>query len=395
MIRVALCLLFAVACVRAQACTAVLVGKKASSTGRVVFGHNEDDNGAMIVRHGYVPPRSWPEGAVMPDYADCAKVPRAARTLGFFWTEVRTTKCGVPTAVAFVNEKGVAIASDNAGPTKEDTPLDRRLTDGGVCFALRLAVAERATSAREAVRIIGELVERWGYRPAGRTYVVADADEGWMVQVVSGRRWVACRCPDEAIAVMPNHYTIHAVPPKPSDDCLFSPDLVSYAVARGWWPAEKPFDFAAAYQDPSWVKIAHNTRRQQFVTSLLLRQADYRDETYPFSVPCAAKVSPEDVLDALSRHPSDGRSAAHAAAFDETPSACRLGTVESFVCVFAPRAEDTVLHVAGNRPCETGYRVFSPLKPPLPKAFDDGDAAGRLDRFFEPEVAIDQGRGDN
>ena len=45
----------------AHACTAVLVGKSASTTGRVIVGHNEDDDGDITVFHGWFPARDWPE----------------------------------------------------------------------------------------------------------------------------------------------------------------------------------------------------------------------------------------------------------------------------------------------------------------------------------------------
>ena len=317
----------------AAACTAVLVGKDASTTGRVILGHNEDDDPSLVVRHGYVPLREWSADATLVDHPDCAKVPRGSRSLGFFWTEVRDAKCGAGSAVSFVNEKGVAIVSDNAGPTKEDSPDADVLTDGGIWFALRLAVAERAKSAREAVGIIGSLVGKWGYRPSGRTYTVADAEEGWMVQVVRGRHWVAMRCPDDAIAVMPNHYTIHAIPESPTKDCLFSADVMAYAVGKGWWPKEREFDFALAYQDPKWVKVPHNTRRQRYVTSLLLGK-EWTDESYPFSVKAARRVSPDDVKAALSAHPESGGWLRLASDFDEAPSACLVAMISCGSMVF-------------------------------------------------------------
>ena len=342
----------------AAACTAVLVGKDASTTGRVILGHNEDDDPSLVVRHGYVPPREWPAAATLVDHTDCAKVPRGPRSLGFFWTEVRDAKCGAGSAVSFVNEKGVAIVSDNAGPTKENSPDADVLTDGGIWFALRLAVAERAKSAREAVEIIGSLVEKWGYRPSGRTYTVADAEEGWMVQVVRGRHWVAMRCPDDAIAVMPNHYTIHAIPEKPTADCIFSPDIVSYAVEKGWWESGKPFDFALAYQSPKWIAIPHNTHRQEYVTSSLLGR-EWKDATYPFCVKAARKVSPEAVMKALSSHP--GGVTPHKDDW-ASPSACRAATCESFVCDFGATPDKTVLHVAGQPPCEKPYGRLEPCR---------------------------------
>ena len=385
--RVAIAAVAAAAVWRVQACSAILVGKKASSTGFVIFGHNEDDGGKIAVRHGYVPARAWPEGSALVDSPDCAKVPRTPHSLGFFWTELRTAKCGLPAAAAFLNECGVMVATDNAGHTKEDQNDSSRLTDGGIWFGLRLAVAERATSAREGARIVGELVEKWGYVPSGRIYAIADRDEAWLVQVVSGRHWVAMRCPDDSFCVVPNHYTIHTLPEKSTRDCMFPADIVSYAVSKGWWPAGEPFDFAAAYQAPDWTKIPHNTLRQTYMTSLLLGR-DFPAGEYPFSVKAERTISPGDVRRALSSHPRDGGWIAHGEMFDESPSACRRTTKESFVCEFAAADADIALHIAGNRACETGYRRFNPLARPLPAAFDDGDAAGRLERFFLPEPGL-------
>ncbi len=58
----------------AAACTAVLVGKDASTTGRVILGHNEDDDSSLVVRHGYVPPRDWPADASLVDHPDLSLI---------------------------------------------------------------------------------------------------------------------------------------------------------------------------------------------------------------------------------------------------------------------------------------------------------------------------------
>ena len=369
----------------ASACTAVLVGKKASSTGRVILGHNEDNGGKVAIRYGYVPARDWPDGSAMPAERGLAAIPQAKYTLGFFWSELRRDGKCVPGSGSFLNEHGVMIVSDNAGRTKEDTGDPSRLTDGGIHFNLRRAVGERATSARDAVRIMGELVEKWGYVPSGRIYAVADANEGWVVQVVSGRHWVAQRCPDDAICVIPNHYTIHKLPAKPTSDCLFSADIVDYAVSRGWWDKNKPFDFALAYQSADWVDIPHNTRRQTFLTSRLLGR-EWSGKTYPFCVKAERTLSPEDVKKAISAHPEKVIHHNGEADFD-SPSACRLNTNESLVCDFGATPVETVLHVAGQPPCETGYVAVKPLALPLPASFDDHRAAERLDRHFEEDAS--------
>ena len=148
-------------------------------------------------------------------------------------------------------------------------------------------------------------------------------------------------------------------------------------MAKGWWPADRPFDFAAAYQATNWWKIAHNTGRQTLLTSLLLGRS-WRDESYPFCVKAARKVSPEDVKAALCAH-GDGGGKPHVDDFDR-PALCRAQTVESLVCAYAKPLSETVLHVSGHHPCTSGYKAVRPLSgEPLPAAFDDGDAAARLD----------------
>ena len=365
----------------ARACTVIAVGKNASSTGRVIVGHNEDNGGRLAVRYGWVPAREWPEGSVLPAEDGRAAIPQAAKTLGFFWSELKRPSGGVVNADTFLNERGVLVVTDNAGRTREDPHDASRLTDGGIQYNLRRCVGERATSARDAVRLIGELVTRYGYVPSGRIYTVADADEAWQVQVVSGKHYVAMRCPDDAICVTPNHYTIHQIPATPTDDCAFPDDLVRYAVGKGWWKEGTEFDFALAYQAPEWVKVPHNTRRQEYVVSFLLGR-DWRDETYPFCVKAERKVSPEDVMKALSSHLEDV--VPHKDDWDSM-TACRKATNESLVCDFGRTPPETVLHLAGQPPCENPYVAVKPLVQPLPAWIDAGDSPARLARHLRPE----------
>ena len=68
-------------------CMTLIAGKTASATGHVLVGHNEDDGGHIVVRHGWVAPRDWPEGAAMPAEEGCAAIPQVAHTLGYYWVE--------------------------------------------------------------------------------------------------------------------------------------------------------------------------------------------------------------------------------------------------------------------------------------------------------------------
>ena len=372
----------ACAAMQADACSAIIIGKKASTTGRVIVGHNEDNGGRIAVRYGWVPPRDWPAGSVMKLEDGCAAVPQVARTEGFFWSELKKPTGCVTNADTFFNANGVLVVTDNAIKSSEGTSDPSRLSEGGVWYALRRAVAERAKSARDAAHIISELVEKYGYVPQGRIYTVADANEGWQVQVVSGKHYVAMRCPDDAICMTPNHYTIREIPDEPTDDCFYSPDLIQYAENKGWWEkGKRPFDFKAAYQAPDWMSRPINTERQSFAISQLLGRA-WRDPKYPFCVKAERKVSPEDVMKVLSSHGEDVVPHDNDRDFK---SICRAGTNESLVCDFGETPEESVLHIAAQPPCEHDYVAFKPLVKPLPAPFDDGRAVERFDSHFAPE----------
>ena len=64
----------------ASACMTFVAGKKVSTTGQVIVGHNEDDPPPLAIRHGIVPARDWPEGSCLPASAGhCATIPQAAQ----------------------------------------------------------------------------------------------------------------------------------------------------------------------------------------------------------------------------------------------------------------------------------------------------------------------------
>ncbi len=180
-------------------CFTVIVGRKASADGSVIVGHNEDDRGNIIVNLRKIQARDY--GA--PQRVGLGKggtFETDGKTGEFLWIEATTQEF----ADSFINGHGVLITSDSCPSrvTKDD------VTDGGIGYMLRRIMAEKATSARDAVNIGGRLVEKYGYRASGRTYLIADRNEAWMMAVLKGRYWFAERIPDDEVAVIPNRYTI-------------------------------------------------------------------------------------------------------------------------------------------------------------------------------------------
>ena len=129
-------------------CMTLIAGRAASATGHVLVGHNEDDGGHIVVRHGYVRPRDWAAGAAMPAEKGCAAIPQAAHTLGYYWVEYRKDETGLSNADGFVNECGVVITSNSMGTSRESADNAACVKDGGIAYNLRRALAELGLAER-------------------------------------------------------------------------------------------------------------------------------------------------------------------------------------------------------------------------------------------------------
>jgi dipeptidase len=283
---------------REDNCFTVIVGRKASADGSVMIAHNEDDRGNIIVNLRKIQARDY--GATRRiDLGKGGTFETDGRTNGFLWIEATTQEF----ADSFINEFGVIITSDScpSRETKDD------LTDGGIGYMLRRILAEKARTAREAVRIAGELIEKYGYRASGRTYSMADKNEAWMLAVIKGRHWFAQRVPDDEVAVIPNHYTIGPIRLDDPDYFLGSRDIVEYARKNGWYDETKegPFDFKRAFNRPSGRPdpiLDGNTLRHWRGLSLISGRTWEIGVDYPLSIKPGKKVAAEDLMSILRDH---------------------------------------------------------------------------------------------
>ena len=353
---------------RTDACSAILVGKKASSTGYVIVAHNDDGNLSLKVRHAFVPARGG--------------------KLGFFWTEFKEPKGGVTPGDTMLNACGVLVMSNNGGFM--DTWMGRpgrlpeegeysTLTDGGIGFEFRRTIAECAHSAREGVAIATNLLTRFGYNQASRNFAIADKDEAWVIEVIKGRRYVARRCPDDAVVAYPNCLTIAGIE---------HGDIVSGNIAaqRG------TFDFIAAYQGPRSWRSPYNLYRMRYLYKGVCGIDPGKPEMYPFSLRPESPVTAAKIMSTLSTHYEGTPDAVspHPAKADEVNERikvpiCRAGTLESIVCVFGEAVSNIERKIATGRPCETPYASYRPLGGVLPTDVSRGaEAIRRLDNRAEP-----------
>lgn len=253
-------------------CFSIIAGKAATVDGSVLMAHNEDDSGEQMLNI-YV-------------------VPASAKNLRYIWCEFP----GMEVADVYMNQFGVSIAS-NGCPSREDKG---DLTNGGVLYEVRGSVAKYAHSAREAVEIIGSMVETFGYKGSGRSYIVADPIEGWVVSVVKGKHWVAQRVPDDQVMTIPNYYVIGEVDLTDEANFAGCEDLVEYATERGWYdPArDGAFHFAKAYASEKSMTSVNNLTRHNEAWDYFFGA----ERPGQFSAVPMKKVSLRDMMNVLSLH---------------------------------------------------------------------------------------------
>jgi dipeptidase len=154
-----------------------------------------------------------------------------------------------------LNDQGVAIRdiwSTSREELIEMTPTPQR---GPQYSDLARMALERAGSAREAVEIIGNLIDEHGYSTyGGNSHMIADENEGWvMIQAAGGEGiWAAERLgPDEVRVSYPGYIGEMPEDYQESEDFMGSDNLFSFAEEQGWYESGEPFNFHEVYGDQS------------------------------------------------------------------------------------------------------------------------------------------------
>ena len=290
-------------------CFSVLVGKDASADGAVLFGHNEQNGGRRMTNYRYIPRMNHEPGTLV-TLRNGGKLPEVEETYALIWLE----NVGIEFSDAYFNEWGVAVASDGCG-TREDPYEDLvargDIVDGGIGYMLRRLVAQRAKTSRQGVGIAVDLLSRFGYSASGRSLVVADPNEAWILSMVRGKHWIAQRCPDDGVVLLPN---VHVIGPEAdlvdTESVIASPDLVEYATERGWYDPSsgKPFSFREAYnrlpREGGFVDKYLVDPRQWYAQSMVRGKPTELPaaEQLPFSVKPAHRMTVADVARILRSH---------------------------------------------------------------------------------------------
>lgn len=229
--------LMAAAPAAALACTSLIAGKKATADGSVIITYAADSH--TLYGELYHQPAAdhapgsmrtvteWDTGKIL---GQIPEVAHTYRTLGN------------------MNEHGLTIAESTWGGREE--LAGSGLIDYGSLIYITL---QRARTAREALKVMTELVEKYGYASSGESFSIADADEAWIMELIGkgkddkGAVWVARRVPDDCISGHANHARIHTFP-LDDPETLYSPDVISFARSKGYFNGkDKDFSFSRAY----------------------------------------------------------------------------------------------------------------------------------------------------
>lgn len=349
-------------------CTTFIAGKGTTEDGSIIFAKTEDDLPGYVDYLWYIPAREHPEGTTM-KLTGGAEIPQVSSTYGYFWDQPPGTKY----SNAVVNQWGLALGSD-ACPSREDSieEVEKRgdIVEGGIGWRLRIILAERCKTAREAVELAARLLDRYGYRGSGRTLDIVGRKEAWILQMVRGKHYVARRVRDDEVIPLANTYTIRDVDMNDRDDFICSPRLIDYARERGWYDPERDgeFDFAEAYADPEAHTDIRNTRRQWIMAKMVdpgfpltVEEAD--QGKMPVSVRPEDKITLEDAMSIMRNHyegtrldDSDGY--ARSPHRNQSRPICTYATHRTTVIQqrdWMPAAIGTVIWRALYQPCSSGF----------------------------------------
>ena len=103
---------------------------------------------------------------------------------------------------------------------------------------------QRAKTAREAIQIIIDLANEYGYASSGESFSIADKDEAWVMDLVGkgpdnkGINYVAIRIPDGYICSHANQARIQTFPQNDPENCVFAPGMIEFAREKGWFSGE-------------------------------------------------------------------------------------------------------------------------------------------------------------
>ena len=247
-LKSALCAAFVMMSVQSGlACTNVLVTKGASKDGSVLVTYAADSH--QLYGELYFTPAGFFKPGVMLNVTEWD----TGRFLGQIPQIGRTYQ-----TVGNMNEHQLIITETTYGGRPELYDPDGIMDYGSLIYI----TLQRARTAREAIQIIADLANEYGYASSGESFSIADKNEVWIMELIGkgskldrkGRNvrkgivWVAARVPDGYICAHANQARITNIDFNDPENWLYSEDVVDFAREMGYFEgADEEFSFCDAY----------------------------------------------------------------------------------------------------------------------------------------------------
>ena len=249
-------------------CTSIMVGKKASADGSVITSHTCDSwyRTWMTVR----PAADYKEGEMENIYdgrmhtewvEDMSKVVVKGQI-----PQVSHTYRLLDTSYPCLNEKQLGMGETTI--SGRDTL--RNKNGMFMIEELQRVALERCTTAREAIKLMGELVKQYGYGDSGECLTIADTKEVWIFEIFGegpdkiGGVWAAQRIQDDEVAVSANIPRISTLNLKDKNNYMASDNVFDVAKKLGLWDGKEPFKFWKAYGGPNYSGDWKNYSTREF-----------------------------------------------------------------------------------------------------------------------------------
>ena len=308
--KLLLSLAFLAGTATAFACTNFIVTKGASTDGSVMVTYAADSHqlyGALYKHNGgkqkakMLAVNEWDTG----------------RYLGLI-EQVPTTY----STVGNMNEHSLIITETTYGGRHELEDKNGIMDYGSLIYI----ALQRAKTAREAIAVIVELANKYGYASSGESFSLVATEEAWIMELIGkgskldekgnilrkGIVWVARRIPDGYVCSHANQARITTFPLNDKENCLYSSDVISFAREMGYFNGkDEEFSFCDAYAPLDFSALrACEARVWAFFRTITEGMDKYTDyamghnpaNRMPLWVKPTNKISPKQLFDAMRDH---------------------------------------------------------------------------------------------
>lgn len=238
-----------------NACTNFLITKGASKDGSTMITYAADSH-VLFGELYFRPAADYPEGTMLDVYE---------WDTGKYLGKIKQVK-HTYSVVGNMNEHQLAIGETTYGGRSELRDREGLIDYGSLMYT----TLQRAKNAREAIKTMAELVDKYGYYSSGESFSISDKNEVWIMELIgkgegnTGAVWVARRIPDGYISGHANQARITTFPLEngktsissdnldkifePGIETVYAADIIDVARKMGYFDGkDEDFSFTDAY----------------------------------------------------------------------------------------------------------------------------------------------------